>query len=725
MIPLTGYASRLSARPGDTIDFKISSTADVPYEAQLIRIVSADPNPDGPGIVHRDVSASLNGRYPSRRQDFQRGSFARIDAVALQALSGFTAAALIWPTLPEAGPQAILSWLDASAGFELAIGPDGLAATLRTADGGTYRLTTGSPLRARRWARIWASFDPVAGKVLVGQRELERFGKGVRREERLEAGRVRLGGLAATILIAASNASRPGAFFNGKIEAPALFDRAIDPAAIDSAAETAGCVAAWDFSLGIDSDRIADRGPLAMHGRLVNLPTRAVTGAQWSGREQCWRHAPQDYAAIAFHEDDVYDCGWETDFSFTVPAELPSGVYAVRLRCDGHEDTIPFFVCAPLGRKGADLCVVVPTFTYVVYANNARYDFGPALKERMVAWGAYPWNPAEHPDYGLCTYNLHPDGSGLCFASMRRPLLTLRSGYLTLLIPGCGSGLRHFQADSHLFAWLDSQGLAFDVVTDQELHDDGAAALAPYRTVLTCTHPEYHTARSLDALQSYLDGGGRLAYLGGNGFYWKIGVSETIPDVLEIRRAEGGLRTWAAEPGESYHALDGEYGGLWRRNGRPPQRLAGVGFSAQGTFLGSYYRRTAASYEPRFAWLFDGIPEEVIGDFGLSGGGAAGYELDRVDHRLGSPDNLVVLARSEAHAPTYMATPEEILSHVSTVTGDPPAMLIRADMSYFETAAGGAVFSAGSITFCGSLPWRKGENNVSRLLNNLLQRFLG
>ena len=55
--------------------------------------------------------------------------------------------------------------------------------------------------------------------------------------------------------------------------------------------------------------------------------------------------------------------------------------------------------------------------------------------------------------------------------------------------------------------------------------------------------------------------------------------------VIEIRRGEGGIRAWAAEPGEYYNAFDGEYGGLWRRNGRPPQQTAGIGFSAQGTFL--------------------------------------------------------------------------------------------------------------------------------------------
>jgi hypothetical protein len=50
--------------------------------------------------------------------------------------------------------------------------------------------------------------------------------------------------------------------------------------------------------------------------------------------------------------------------------------------------------------------------------------------------------------------------------------------------------------------------------------------------------------------------------------------------------------------GEYYHA-DGAYGGLWRRNGRPPQKLCGVGFSAQGLFEGSYLLSFAWCGRPR------------------------------------------------------------------------------------------------------------------------------
>jgi N,N-dimethylformamidase len=283
--------------------------------------------------------------------------------------------------------------------------------------------------------------------------------------------------------------------------------------------------------------------------------------------------------------------------------------------------------------------------------------------------------------------------------------------------------MRHLPADTHLADWLEEKGFPFDVVTDEDLDDEGVALLAPYRAVLTGSHPEYHTERTLDALQSYVSNGGRLAYLGGNGFYWRIARRPDRPHVIEIRRAEGGIRTWAAEPGEYHHQLDGAYGGLWRRNGRPPQLLAGVGFTAQGLFDGTHYRRTPASHDPRHAWIFEGVEGEILGDSGLSGGGAAGFELDRADPLLGTPPGAAILARSENHPPHHVAVFEELLSNLLTVSGERPADLIRAEIVYFDTARGGAVFSVGSITFCGSLSHAGYDNPVSRMLENVIRRF--
>ena len=58
--------------------------------------------------------------------------------------------------------------------------------------------------------------------------------------------------------------------------------------------------------------------------------------------------------------------------------------------------------------------------------------------------------------------------------------------------------------------------------------------------------------------------------------------------------------------------------------------------------------------DPRAAFILDGIgADEVIGDFGLVGGGAAGYEIDRYDLALGTPPNSLLLATSLEHSDNY------------------------------------------------------------------------
>ena len=368
---------------------------------------------------------------------------------------------------------------------------------------------------------------------------------------------------------------------------------------------------------------------------------------------------------------------------------------ALLLQAGDAVENIPFFVVPPQGTATARVAVLVSTYTYTVYGNHARPEWmiDPAWRAALVAqnraWNAYPYNPGEHRDYGLSTYNVHPDGSGIALVSWRRPMLNLRIGYVTYPYPDIrGSGLRHYPADSHLLLWLAQMGHDVDLITDDELHHEGQALLAPYKVVVTGSHPEYHTPQMLDALQAYRDTGGKLVYLGGNGFYWKIAQDPARDGVLEVRRAEGGIRAWAAEPGEYFQQFDGQYGGLWRRNARPPQKLVGVGFTAQGNFVGSHYRiDPAARQDPRVAWVLAGVQADTVGGEGFSGHGAAGFELDRVDTRLGSPANAVVIARSENHPPEapWVLVPEEQLTHITTIPGQPHKDLIRAEVPLFES----------------------------------------
>jgi N,N-dimethylformamidase len=742
MTPLAGYADRLSVRPGETICFHISNgTGAEVAPPTIVRVISADANPAGPGICTVAVDATVRPIAPCQPQSVSPGSYAlaNLDAT-LEELGSLTVVATICPTRVAGEDRPILTaYSKIGSGFGLAVDKDGSAcASIAGRDGVIVRISTRVPLTVGGWARVWMTRDATASIITVGQQPLLRG----RPSGRATVATLRDDGqpLAAGphVLIGASEADGRRVTFNGRIERPMLFDRALDANEIARAAQgeiLPGLVACWDFSKEISGTRIIDVGRQQFHGALHNMPTRAVTGSTWSGREMCWRHALDEYAAIHFHDDDIVDCRWPATHAWTVPSDFRSGSYALLLEADDVTENIPFFVVPPVGKPQAKIAVLMSTFTYVIYQNNARLEWLADAAWRRdwqsctKAWNGYPHYPGNHPEYGWSTYNYHTDRTGICFASWHRPMLNVRIGYITYPhVDLRASGLRHYPADHHLLSWLQAKGYEFDVLTDWELHHDGHKALKDYAVVLTGTHPEYHTREMLDALLAYRDGGGRFCYLGGNGFYWKIALSKEQPGLLEIRRAEGGIRAWAAEAGEYYNQLDGEYGGLWRRNGRPPQELVGVGFTAQGAFAGSYYRiRPEARQDARLAWMLAGITADKIGDFGLSAHGAAGFELDRTDKRLGTPSHAVVIAASENHPPEtpWVLVPEEYLTHTSTAAGRPPAELIRADMTFFETADGrGAVFSTGSITFCGSLPSQGYDNNISRLLGNVLDRFL-
>ncbi len=741
---ILAYADRFSVAPGEAIRFMVSCDGAASYRADIVRLIHGDTNPAGPGFKEQEIATPVSGEYPGRKQDVHAGSHVVIPWPShLAPLRSFTVAALIWPTTPDKGRQGIVSHWQANSRTGWALVIDARGATALLLGNGKAEIgefTAGQPLLARHWYSVGASYDAESGKLRVWQQpHLSYPGVTDGSERQYAAVPAFVTATNQPLSIAANNGPNSRGrgvaanHFSGKIEAPRLLDRVVTPRAAAklcrerlTATRAQGCVGAWDFSKDMTSTRIHDMSPNALHGEAVNLPARAMKGHNWTGTEMNWTRAPEQYGAIHFHDDDIHDCGWQADFALSVPPDLRSGIYAARLRTGEDEDYVPFYVRPPRGAATADVAFLAPTANYMAYANdhNAVDAAGAEmLMGRLIVLQPQDLHMAEHRELGGALYDTHSDGSGVCYSSRLRPILNMRPKYSSWL-GGAGSGLWQFNADLHLIDWLENKGIRYDVITDEDLHAEGYELLSRYRVVLTGSHPEYHTQPMLDAIAEFTGRGGRLMYLGANGFYWKIAFHAELPGVIEVRRAEGGIRTWAAEPGEYHHSFTGEFGGLWRRQGRPPNLLVGAGFSAQGFDLSSYYRRLPGSFDPRASFIFEGIgAEEKIGDFGLVGGGAAGLELDRADPLLGTPPHALVLASSEGHTDLYMVVTEEILVNAPNLNGS-QSDLVRADMVFFETPNGGAVFTTGSIAWMGSLSHNGYDNNVSRITENVLRRFV-
>jgi N,N-dimethylformamidase len=719
MLRLLGYTNRLSVAPGQTIDFMVSCEGP-DYQARLVRLIHGDENPDGPGFKQVLVPSAIDGRYAGRHQAIRSGSYVEIPLPAGGIGSSLAFSVYLWPTNPGAGEQVIASIGDASgsSGWGLVLAGDGAVELVV----GSSRISTGVALHRWAWYRIECRID--AGRGTVRQTPVRTLphdnsaGEGT--------GDVALPSLTGPLILGAMRTPDGMAgCLDGKLDEPVL----------------AG-IGAWDFAADMSSDRVTDTSPNGYHGWAVNTPTRAVTGHTFDGSLSDFHLAPEQWSAIHFHRDDLDDAGWDVGFSLTIPDDLPSGIYAAWLRSGDDEDHLPFTVRPPRGTAGSRIAVLMSTLTYTVYANFT--DLGPgAWREGATnTWtsGAPHADPSlfrdvyryidENALYG--TYDLHVDGSGVVRGSYLRPILNMRPKFRYRI----WAAPPRFPADLYLVDWLDHEGIEVEFITDHDLQVDGAALLDPYAVVVSSSHHEYWSSQMLDALETYLGAGGRFMLLAGNSLF---GVASFDPDPAKPHRVE--VRRWGAPwpfevpAAERVHSTTGEPGGTWRNRGRPPNAIVAVGTSAAGFDRAVPYKRMPDSQDPRVRFIFEGIgADELIGDQPnlQTRWGAAGYEIDRFDHELGTPASALLLASSVGFSDAYRPMLDEVLWFMPGRDGhrtdDPqvdgePHRFVRSDMAYLEYPSGGAVFSVGSIAWRGGIAHNGYDNTVSRVTRNVLRRF--
>ena len=187
-----------------------------------------------------------------------------------------------------------------------------------------------------------------------------------------------------------------------------------------------GPIARWDFSKEIETTRAVDLGRGKHHGKLVNLPARAMKGHNWDGSEHRWTLKPEHYGAIHFHHDDLYDAGWEPSVTVKIPAALKSGPYALHVRSGAsdetatREDYIPFFVTPGKKAKRKKIAFLAPTCAYMAYANHAEHITAREAERvigRLLQFGHADLYMYDHPELAGSLYDCHLDGSGVCYSS--------------------------------------------------------------------------------------------------------------------------------------------------------------------------------------------------------------------------------------------------------------------------------------------------------------------
>jgi hypothetical protein len=169
-----------------------------------------------------------------------------------------------------------------------------------------------------------------------------------------------------------------------------------------------------------------------------------------------------------------------------------------------------------------------------------------------------------------------------------------------------------------------------------------------------------------------------LLYLGGNGVNCKV-------EYLDGGKSMRCLNAWPAGFESRFH-----------HQAESEANLLGVVYSDAGAMTGAPYEVIEPDH-----WVFAGTGlkrGELFGTRVLHeryGGGASGHETDKISPS--SPKNVTLLAKGK--------NPDDGGAH----------------LVHFETASGGAVFSAGSISYPTALLC---DDPTSRITANVLERFL-
>jgi len=259
-------------------------------------------------------------------------------------------------------------------------------------------------------------------------------------------------------------------------------------------------------------------------------------------------------------------------------------------------------------------------------------------------------------------YDADGDGWGDTWYAGGSPPVQLDRPYRDRGVPP-----RFKRYDLGFLKWLQWTGKTPDIVADDDLEAfaSGDELRGLYDLVVFPGHSEYITAHAYDVVERYRDLGGRLVFLSANNFFWKVEKQGST-----MRRIK-----------------------LWRNDGRPEARLCGVQYRANddGTRQGPFYI-VAAEAAP---WLLEGTDLANGSTMGEMVGGY-GIEIDAT-----TPDS---------------PPGTKVIALIPSLFG--PGL--NGEMTYYETAAGARVFSAGALDFGASVMFWP----IRRIVDNLWYHML-
>jgi hypothetical protein len=404
---------------------------------------------------------------------------------------------------------------------------------------------------------------------------------------------------------------------------------------------------------------------------LLNVSTDAPS---YSVRVERWTDDPQTVLEAGPFPGEAAAPGaagepWRwPQIALRVPRDAPPGAYLARLLPRGGADergapadhtpdarwgTALFVV---RGASSARVLVNLPIFTYHAY-NVAGVD------------------PLRNEDPGSCLY------TGAAAVTLRRP------GGGTGGHPWDEATVDAYDVTSprHTFAhwdmpalrWFAREGIETDVCTDLDLHH-GAVDLRRYGMVCMFGHDEYWTREKRAVIETWVDGGGNVAYFGGNTCWGRVRYDETTASISRDGK-------WEDQPEDALTGLG------WRNGG--------------GKWVG---------LRPPTGYTIERDDDPIMRDAGISAGDVVGaeralvgYEFDGIDPGH-APRGIVVLGRAD---PTAWDVPEG--------TG---RLWPRCNAAMVRFARGrGEVFNAGTTDWARVLA--QGDEDVVAITRSVVRRL--
>ncbi len=447
-----------------------------------------------------------------------------------------------------------------------------------------------------------------------------------------------------------------------------------------------------------------------------------------------WHEVPSDASATG--------CDWPESFRYDLPRSLPSGYYEVVLRAVNESDGrlfehLAFFVVRPSAGSLVPrrrMLLVLATNTYNAYNDwggpslytgenrvSFRRPFAPGFLRKPEPYVRYP-NVTSIDDPEHEHFRSWADSHGLSRWS--------------------GSAGWH-NWERVFVRWAEREGYAVDVAvsSDLEFHPE---VLDGQQLVVSVGHDEYWSWGMRDTIETFIAGGGNVAFFSGNAVFWQVRFEDEGATMVCYKAGYRDDPVYGT-PAQQRLAT------LWcsRLVDRPENHLTGVSFSRGGYVrMGRAVPRASGGYttwRPGH-WAFAGTGLRYGDVFGASDVIVC-YEVDGCELTLSPDDGLPVPTGRDgtptdftvlATAPAKLWSAEELPSRYRS--GDLGDLELVAEAIFGSASSanvarlahnhavmgtytrGGTVFTAGTTDWAYGLAGR--DPDVGQITRNVIERLL-